>query len=331
MTISCCSSPQGDASPRATHKSREAKPESKPEITTTTNAPVRKRKTVNESVKAAQGSKVKGRKIQIVSKPEVEVEKEKSEGNEGANCFHNPKNTSQLTECFVYYVTQECNSWTCKQNLSLSHTGTGEWQTQLSRQQIRAQRQKKQQTAESPVPSEPISRGNEGEEEGSKVASGEKTTSYSKGGRRGKAKKQTDVSKSREPVKDTNSKGTAEATVVGMSGMCVGDWLCFMNSLASTTSCTKQSRLTKTVYYNCASLVIEPSTLKSVHFVAFDGFWNYPPATAEQTTPPTSEAGPNGEERISPPPEASKVQELTEVEKALLEAGERTHIIMHTQ
>ncbi len=60
-----------------------------------------------------------------------------------------------------------------------------------------------------------------------------------------------------------------------------------------------------------------------------NGYKIVPPATAEKTTPPTSEAGPSGENRISPPPEASKVQELTEVEKALLEAGEHAHT--HTQ
>lgn len=79
---------------------------------------------------------------------------------------------------------------------------TGEWQTQLSRQQKKqaALRQKKQVAIESPVPSKPAATENKGEEEGSKAAANGEKASYSKGGRRGKGKKQRDkdIGKSRD-------------------------------------------------------------------------------------------------------------------------------------
>ncbi len=48
-------------------------------------------------------------------------------------------------------------------------------------------------------------------------------------------------------------------------------------------------------------------------------------------TPSTVEGGQNGEERVTPPPQASEGQGVTEIEKALQEAGTQTHLFhMHS-
>ncbi len=53
-------------------------------------------------------------------------------------------------------------------------------------------------------------------------------------------------------------------------------------------------------------------------------FFPLAPVVEQTATPSTSEGGHYGEERVAPPPQASEGQEVTEVEKALREAG--THL-----
>lgn len=132
--------------------------------------------------------------------------------------------------CLQYNTTHSPKE--CK---TLTHS-LGEWQTQLSRQQMRALRQKKQQQTQetgSSTPSKPITVDNSGSEEHTEEnksggpAASEKT-SYTKGGRRGKAKKQRDKDsgKSQEPPANKTVGKTADSE--GMPDLVVVRRSCFI-------------------------------------------------------------------------------------------------------
>ena len=191
---------------------------------------------------------------------------------------------------------------------------TGEWKTQYSRQQLRALRQKRQQEADKtgsssdsePIKSEKNAATSEEQVDETKPSAPVATEKASNGksGRRAKGKKQRGegqraTEKSSEPDNTGASKDSTQSA--GMLGMCVMQYW--------------------SLNHNCCDLII--SMLVCTFYLCVDEEVAAAPSSSTTSEPPSAD------QRLPTPPLESVDQGLTEVEKALQEAGE-TIALKHT-